>query len=427
MMIFIIIYLTLFITTAIWLEASRSAVNSLSGGYIRSLEDIKSEKAEVWLKDKKPIAFALRSLSFILTVSFTCYIYQISFVKPLYVFESDNLQFAKEILVFGGFHLLYLVAREVIGAIWLVPYRYTLLNISMPVINILRIFLKPYELLLKDSYDRTKNREQNHEEHKEVSAEDEILSLIENDDNSQIEDDERRMIKGVFDLNDKQVKEAMTPRINCIGISISSTSEEALDLFRENNFSRVPVYEEKLDNIKGIIYFKDFLTVDNLSDKPLKKFLHKAMLVPENTPLDELLEEFRRTQHHMAIVQDKYGGTSGIITIEDILEEIVGEILDEYDEVDEEYEISRQEDGSYIIDAKAAIVDINKVIDSSKLPISEDFDSLEGYIYSTISRIPVKGERINLTDYSATIIEADERSILKVKITNRTDSPSKAK
>ena len=158
----------------------------------------------------------------------------------------------------------------------------------MPVINILRIFLKPYELLLKDSYDRTKVREQNHEEHKEVSAEDEILSLLENEDESQIEDDEKRMIKGVFDLNDKQVKEAMTPRIKCNAISVTATPEEALELFSETNFSRLPVYEENLDNVKGIIYFKDFLTVTDLTEKPLKKFLHKAMLVPENTPLDEL-------------------------------------------------------------------------------------------------------------------------------------------
>ncbi|MCH2208499.1 MAG: hemolysin family protein [Lentisphaerales bacterium] len=415
-MIFVVLYSLFFITTAIWLEASRSAVNSLSGGYIRSLEDIKSEKAEVWLKDKKPIAFALRSLSFLLTVCFTCYIYQISFITPLYTFKNDHLQSIKEILIFAGFHLIYLTLREVVGAIWLVPYRYTLLKISMPVINILRIFLKPYELILKDSYDRTKNREVKHEEHKEVSAEDEILSLVENDDKSQLEEDERRMIQGVFDLNDKQVKEAMTPRTDVVGIAIDSTPKEALKKLAETNFSRLPVYDETIDKIKGVLYFKDFLTEEDISSKPLKKFLHKAVLVPEATPLDDLLEEFRRSHHHMAIVQDKYGGTSGIITIEDILEEIVGEILDEYDEIDEEYEISKQSDDSYNIDAKATITDINKILDSSKLPVSDDFNTIGGCIYSELSRIPTQGETIKIEDFSLTVLEADERSILKVKL-----------
>ena len=124
----------------------------------------------------------------------------------------------------------------------------------------------------------------------------------------------------------------------------------------------------------------------------------------------------------MAIVQDKYGGTSGIISIEDILEEIVGEILDEYDDLDEIHNNPKQDDGSFIIDAKATIIDINKIIEPQQLPVCEDFDTIGGYIYSKISRIPTSGETIELENYSATILEADERSILKIKMLPRKEN-----
>jgi putative hemolysin len=415
------IFSILFIAVAIWLEAVRSAINSLSGGYVRSLDEKKARKAELWNKDKKAYSFVLRALSFILTISFTCFIYHVSFVKPLYTFENDQVQTIKQLIVFALLHCLYLICREAIGAVWLSTYRYSLLKLSMPIINILRMILKPYELILQNSYKHTKKNEEKNHDDQEASAEDEILSLVENDDKSQLEDDERRMIQGVFDLNDKIVKEAMTPRIDVIGINIDQTPEEAIKALSSTNFSRLPVYEENLDNIKGLIYAKDFLDQRNISSKNLKSYLHKSVLVPESTPLDDLLEEFRRSHHHMAIVQDEYGGTNGIITIEDILEEIVGEILDEYDDIDSEYEITSHEDESYTIDAKATIDDINKVITGPKLPDEDDFDNIGGCIYTAISRIPTQGEIIQLQDYEVCILAADERSILKIKLSPKAE------
>ncbi|MCM8534571.1 MAG: hemolysin family protein [Lentisphaeraceae bacterium] len=414
----LIIYSLAFILVAIWLEAARSAINSLSGGYIRSLEESKSIKAETWLRDKKPYSFVLRSLSFIITIAFSCFIYHISFVDPIYIFPHNGLQAVKQVIVFILFHALYLISRETVGAIWISYYRYSLLKFSIPIINILRVIMKPYELILINSFEKAKLRDEADQTEQDVSTEHEILSLVENDVNMELEDDERRMIKGVFDLNDKIVKEAMTPRTDVIGINIEKSAEEAIQLLEETNFSRMPVYEENMDNIIGMIYFKDFLKSKDITEKPLKDFLHKCMLVPKTTPLDELLEEFRRTQHHMAIVQDDWGGTSGLITIEDILEEIVGEIFDEYDELGSECEISCLGNGEYILDAKATIDDINKVLieDDPVLPFDEHFDTIGGYIYRTVSRIPVQGEAIELDNYIAKVLEADERSILRVAL-----------
>ena len=135
--------------------------------------------------------------------------------------------------------------------------------------------------------------------------------------------------------------------------------------------------------------------------------------------LDILLEEFKESQNHFAVVLDPYGGTAGIITIEDILEEIVGEIRDEYDDIGEEYEIKSLQGGEMILDAKAAIHDINKSLDETFLPESDDFDTIGGYIYTQISRIPVRGETIQLEKFDAHILHADDRSIIKIKLIPR--------
>lgn len=411
-----IITLIALTTLAVWLDAVRAAVNSISGGYVRSLDDKKRTRAEKWLEQRKEYGFILRSLSFITTVLFTCYSYFHLIVRPFFNFKGESFEDLKRVLIFILILALYLILKETLGTIWISFYRYNLLKFSLPAIKVIRIFLKPYELILMHSFKKAEEREEETpEENKDSIAENEILSLVEGDDNGELEEDEIRMIKGVFDLNDKVVKEAMTPRVEVQAVESKSSIQEAISKFVETNLSRLPVYDDNIDNIIGVLFAKDFIDENKLKGD-LKALLHKPLMVSENKELDKLLEEFKASQNHFAVVLDPYGGTSGIITIEDILEEIVGEILDEYDDINGEYEIKNMKDGELILDAKAAIHDINKTLDDTLLPEADDFDTIGGYIYTQISRIPVSGEVIQLDRYQAHILHADERSITKIKL-----------
>ena len=279
------------------------------------------------------------------------------------------------------------------------------------------MFLKPYELLLLHSYNSAhKQDDSTADTPVEVSAENEILSLVEGDEKGELEEDERRMIKGVFDLNDKTAREAMTPRVDVEAVDMSISVSAAHKAFVSTNFSRLPVYKEKIDEIVGVIFARDFLDTEKVQKNTLPKIMHNVHRVDENTPLDELLESFKKTQNHMAIVVDQYGGTSGIITIEDILEEIVGEIMDEFDDAAEEYNVTLDDEGNLTSDARASIDLINEKLQGPPLVEEEDYDTIGGYIYSEVSRIPLAGERIELKDYFAEILEADERSIISLKL-----------
>ena len=420
----VIILLTIL---AVWLDSVRAAISSLSGGYVRSLDDGKTARAEKWLEHQKAYGFTLRALSFIVTVFMTCYSFYYIIIDPIIVLENTSLQKIKQPLAFFLILSLFIILKETLGTVWFSFYRYNLLKFSLPVIKIAGILLKPYELILMHSYRKASEREKEQpEENKDSIAENEILSLVEGGEKGELEEDEIRMIKGVFDLNDKQVKEAMTPRVDVEAISSSASIKDAIQKFVETNFSRLPVYEETVDHIVGVIYAKDFIDSSKLNGS-LESLYHKPAFVSESKELDSLLEEFKESQNHFAVVLDPYGGTSGIITIEDILEEIVGEIRDEYDEAKEEYEIKIKPDGAMILSAKAAIHDINKSLDETFLPESDDFDTIGGYIYTQISRIPDRGEVIPLDKYDAHILHADDRSIVKVKLTPRTDLDKESK
>jgi putative hemolysin len=412
----IILTLAALTLVAVWLDAVRAAVSSLSGGYIRSLEENKREKAEKWLDKKRELGFTLRALSFITTAAFTVFCFHHTVIKPIYQFNNEALQNVKEITVFCLLLLLFLIFKETLGTVWISYYRYTLLRYSLPTINILRIPLKFYEIVLMHSFKKAKAREDIANEDKEVSPEDEILSLVEGDNSGKLEDDERRMIQGVFDLNDTLVREAMTPRVKVNAINCEKSLEEAKEELVKSNYSRLPVYEEKIDTIVGVLYAKDFLNKEKTKNGTIKSLMHEVMFTPETKPLDELLENFKKSQCHFAVVNDEFGGTAGIITIEDILEEIVGDIKDEYD-YDEDEQIQVLKGGGLIVDAEVTLGDINKLMPHNNIPDHDDYETISGCIYSELSRIPAVGEVIELNKYTAVILSADERSIIKLKLT----------
>ena len=228
------------------------------------------------------------------------------------------------------------------------------------------------------------------DENGEVSAE-EIESSTQAPE-TPLEEEEKRMIHGVVELGETQVKEIMRPRPDMICVEENSTLERIKELGRKHGHSRMPVYKENIDNITGIIYIKDLFLLDTYEEKgsKLSSLARKAYFIPESKKVDELLKEFKRDKIHMAIVVDEYGGTAGLVTLEDILEEIVGEIQDEYDK--ELPPIQKLDERTYRVDAKVSIEDLNETL-GTKIG-EKGFETVGGFIYDLEGGAPEEGRVI---------------------------------
>ena len=226
-----------------------------------------------------------------------------------------------------------------------------------------------------------------------------------------LEGDERQMIYSIFELGDTLVREIMLPRIYINALEVSTPLSEVVEALIKSGHSRMPVYEESVDNILGLLYAKDLLRVWNEADS-LRQLLRPATFVPEAKKVDELLEEMQEQHVHMAMVVDEYGGIAGLVTLEDIFEEIVGEIQDEYDQ-SEEAPYLQVGDGEYVFQGRVDIKDFNEVM-GSQLP-TEETETLGGFIYEQVGRVPVSGENLQVGDISLTIEQVTRRRIRKVR------------
>ncbi len=232
--------------------------------------------------------------------------------------------------------------------------------------------------------------------------------------------DERQMIYSIFELGDTLVREIMLPRIYINALEVSTPLQEAVNELIKFGHSRVPVYEESVDNVLGLLYAKDLLKVWNQSEAgqisdqvdSLRSLLRPATFVPEAKKVDELLEEMQAGHVHMAMVVDEYGGIAGLVTLEDIFEEIVGEIQDEYDQ-SEEAPYMQVGDGEFVFQGRVDLRDFNEVM-GSQIP-SEATETLGGFIYSQVGRVPSSGETVLWGDISLTIDQVTGRRIRKVR------------
>jgi CBS domain containing-hemolysin-like protein len=232
-----------------------------------------------------------------------------------------------------------------------------------------------------------------------------------------IERDERRLLQSIVDFGDTLVREVMTPRPDVVAIEVSSTLEQLRTLVREQEYSRLPVFRENLDNIVGVVFVKDLIHLDlrGGEEPPLTALVRPAYFVPETKRVPELLKEFQRQQVQIAIVVDEYGGTAGLVTIEDLLEEIVGEIRDEYDQETEP--ITEEGNGAFVFSGK---VNIDAVAERLQTPIErEGFETVGGYLLSHLGRVPAVGERFDVDGLSVEVLEAERRRVNKVRIRRR--------
>ena len=254
-------------------------------------------------------------------------------------------------------------------------------------------------------------------EKKEITEEDLITLIDAGKDEGVIEEEENEMIRNIFEFGDTMVKEVMIPRVDMACIPSDTKLGLILKLIKKMGHSRIPVYEETIDNIIGILYAKDLLGIYEQwyasKDKfSLKEIIRKTYFVPENKKIDELLDIFQKDRIQIAIAIDEYGGTAGLVTMEDVVEEVVGEIIDEYDKEIKLFEIT--EDNTVIADGNISIEKINHIL-NIEIP-ENDFETLGGFIFDLLGRVPKKGEKIKYQNFQVVIERVAKNRIKRVKI-----------
>jgi putative hemolysin len=247
---------------------------------------------------------------------------------------------------------------------------------------------------------------------------DELMAVLEGrgDEDEQSLTEERRMMRGILAMSEQTVREVLSPRIDITAISTEASIDDAMRVITDTGRSRIPLYEESIDHIVGVVYAKDLLAYLHSGARPaLRDVARPAYFVPETKRVDDLLSDMRRDQVHMAIAVDEYGGTSGVVTVEDLLEEIVGEIADEYDV--EDLDVQRLSDDEAIVDAGLPIDDLNELFGSDI--DSEDFDTVGGLILSLLGRLAVPGDEVKCDDDRLTlrVLSILGRRIKKVRVT----------
>lgn len=305
----------------------------------------------------------------------------------------------------------------------LVPKRIAMKNcekiafFSIGIIRAISIVSAPFVSLLTLSTNLISKIFGVSEKDEKTVTEEEIRMMVDvGEENGTIEEEEKNMINNVFEFNDKLASEIMIPRTEIFAIDDKKTIAEVSKILGEENvtFSRIPIYKDNIDNIIGVVHVKDLFYSDKRGNTSITKIMKTPFYVPESKPVDELFSELRKKRNLLAVVIDEYGGTSGIVTMEDILEELVGEIYDEYDEVEELYEMI--DDNTFIFNGEMAIYDVEEILD---INIEDgEYDTLSGYLVEKLGRVPTsrdKNRTIETTDVEYKIESVKDKHIVKVK------------
>ena len=303
----------------------------------------------------------------------------------------------------------------------LVPKRIAMENaekfskFSISIITILSKIMSPFVKFLTFSTDIVSKIFGVSKENEETVTEEEIRMMVDvGEEKGTINNEEKEMINNVFELNDKEVSEIMTHRTEMFALdkelTVSEVTKKLMD--SEYRYSRIPVYENDIDNIEGVLYLKELLKANDSTK--IKKIMKDTLFVPESKKINELFKEMKKDKLHMAIVVDEYGGTAGLVTMEDVLEEVVGDIFDEYDPVEKEYE--KIDENTYVVDGHMNIIDFERLMNVKD--IETEYDTLSGYLIELLDRVPTEEENpvIETKDLVFKIEEADERTISKVKV-----------
>ncbi len=315
----------------------------------------------------------------------------------------------------GVVTFLLLLLGEVIPKVYATSNAIVLIRLmSIPLTVLLKVFYPISSLLISSTNvinRRIKKRQSDY-------SIDELEHALELTKDEETTPDEEKILKGIVRFGNTDVKQIMTPRTEVVSFEFGTSYTELLEELLDEGFSRVPIYKESLDQVIGMLYLKDLLPYSESTDLEWQGLLRSPYFIPENKMLDDLLKEFQERKVHMAVVVDEYGGTSGIVTLEDIIEEIVGDITDEFD--DEDIFYSKLDEKNYIFEGKTPLVDLYKILDIDGENFEEakgESDTLAGFMLELSGKIPTKNEKINFENYTLTVEAADKRRIKRVKLT----------
>ena len=279
-----------------------------------------------------------------------------------------------------------------------------------PVMKVLVALFKPLDLLFS-GYRKLLAKMIKPEE-EESQIEEELITIIdEAQTEGDIEEAEGELIRSAIEFNDQNAADIMTPRVDVTAIEDTATLEEAADLFRKTWYSRIPVYHEDLDHIVGILNEKDFYKMTHDGCDRITDIMKEPFFAPASLSMSSLLRQFRSSQSHLVILLDEYGGTEGIVTMEDVLEELVGEIYDEHDEVNEE--VVEHEDGTVMVDGS---MQLQELLDKYGLENEYDADTVGGWVGETLEKVPEVGDSFTLEKYRFTVAEMDGFRVTRVEI-----------
>jgi CBS domain containing-hemolysin-like protein len=342
----------------------------------------------------------VRSVLLIALVIFIFLIFRESERKPLEFF----LIFLAIYLVFfeGLPRLLNGLTRDQSVAVFLPSYR-LLLVLASPLLLLSRVMSKRQE------------EEEAGEAH-EASEEEIETFLDEAREEGIIEKDEDKLLRGVVEFGDTLVREIMTPRVNMVLIREDATIDRLRELVNAEQYSRIPVYRDRLDNVEGVVLAKDLLKYSGEENRnaPIKPLIRPVHFVPESMKVSQLLKELQRRKEKLAVVVDEHGGVSGLATIEDLIEEIVGEIQDEYDT--EEHLIAQNAPGDYTVSGEVEVEDVEDLL-GSKLSVEEqDVITMGGFVTNALGRLPKRGEKLEVRGVTLEVLEVGQKRVLKLRV-----------
>ena len=412
----LIIFIMLLLLSAI-ASGSETAFFSLLPNDINEMEnsDNRAEKLVLELRNK-PKQFLATILIFnnlvnVTITIFSTYIMSLMFnleVNPLWAFIINVIIVTSLLLIFG----------EMIPKITAAKSARSLATNIAPMIKFLMFFFKPLSSILVHSTSIIDKRLAK----KNVNALSitDLSTAVDLTTADETPADERSMLQGIATFGEKEVSDIMQPRVQLFAVKLSTQFDNLIEMVIQNGFSRIPVYEDTLDDIKGILYVKDLLPFLDTPDFHWQRLIRQAFFVPENKKINDLFQDFRSKKIHIAIVVDEYGGTSGLVTMEDVLEEIVGDIRDEFDAANDNKFYHKIDDNTYIFQGQTSLVDFCKVFDINELYFEEikgESDTLAGLILEMEGRIPVAGYSTSYKEFGFVIEKADKRRIIEIKVT----------
>ena len=332
------------------------------------------------------------------------------------MFDMVNHPFAAFIMEVIVITSLVLIVGEITPKIYAAKRPVKIARFMARTLQVLMVIFKPLSNLLVNS---TSFMDKHLEKKRTEISMDDLSTAVEIATGASTPSDEKEMLKGIASFTEKEVSNVMKPRIDMIAIEHDMPYREMLATVIQSGFSRIPVYKETLDKVIGILYVKDLLPYLDSETYEWQQLLRPAFFVPENRKINDLFQDFREKKIHIAIVVDEYGGTSGLITMEDVIEEIVGEINDEFDNVKMEQHYTKLDDGTYLFKAQTSIVDFCKVFNLSENyfeAVQGEAETLAGLVLEIEGRIPEVGFSFNVDQFNFEITEADTRKIIQIKV-----------